>query len=100
MLFRSLVGAALVARFYGDIPLDVFIDRLRGAMNITSVIVGLLKAPFMGFLIGLLASIEGMKVQGSSESLGRRTTSSVVKSIFVVIVADGLFAIFFASIGI
>jgi phospholipid/cholesterol/gamma-HCH transport system permease protein len=95
----GLVGAALVSKLYGDIPLDVFIDRLRGAMTSTSLIVGLVKAPFMGFLVGLLASIEGMKVEGSSESLGQRTTSSVVKSIFVVIVADGLFAIFFAAIG-
>lgn len=95
----GLVGAALVARFYGDIPASVFIDRLQGAMSVQSVMVGLVKAPFMAFLVGLLASVEGLKVQGSSESLGKRTTSSVVKSIFVVIVADGLFAIFFAAIG-
>lgn len=95
----GLLGAAIVARFYGDIPFDVFIERLRGAMTTTSVAVGMLKAPVMAFLIGLIASIEGMKVQGSSESLGRHTTSSVVKAIFVVIVVDGLFAVFFAAIG-
>ena len=43
--------------------------------------------------------LEGMKVRGSAESLGQHTTSSVVKSIFLVIVLDGLFAVFFASIG-
>ncbi|MEO5807279.1 ABC transporter permease [Devosia sp.] len=95
----GLVGAIFVAKVYGDIPVDVFFIRLRNAMSITSVLAGLLKAPFMGFLIGLIASVEGMKVAGSSESLGRRTTSSVVKSIFVVIVADGVFAIFFAAVG-
>ena len=95
----GLAGAILVAKAYGDIPAGIFIVRLRDAMSITSVSVGLIKAPFMGLLIGLLASVEGMKVRGSSESLGRKTTSSVVKSIFVVIVADGLFAIFFAAIG-
>ena len=95
----GLCGAALVARFYGDISLEVFLDRLQGAMSVRSVVVGMVKAPFMAFLVGLLATIEGMKVSGSSESLGQRTTSSVVKSIFVVIVADGLFAVFFAAIG-
>lgn len=95
----GLCGAALVAKFYGDISLEVFLDRLQGAMSVRSVIVGMVKAPFMAFLVGLLATIEGMKVAGSSESLGQRTTSSVVKSIFVVIVADGLFAVFFAAIG-
>ncbi|MGV8854942.1 MAG: MlaE family ABC transporter permease [Devosia sp.] len=94
----GLIGAALVAKAYGGISIEVFVIRLRDAMSINSVAVGLIKGPFMGLLIGLLASVEGMKVQGSSESLGRRTTSSVVKSIFVVIVADGLFAIFFAAI--
>ena len=49
--------------------------------------------------IGVVACAEGLKVKGSSESLGLRTTSSVVKSIFLVIVLDGLFAIFFASMG-
>jgi len=95
----GLAGAILVAKAYGNIPIDVFILRLRDAMSMTSLSVGLIKAPFMGLLVALLAAVEGMKVRGSSESLGRRTTSSVVKSIFVVIVADGLFAIFFAAIG-
>jgi phospholipid/cholesterol/gamma-HCH transport system permease protein len=46
-----------------------------------------------------VAASEGMKVAGSAESLGLKTTASVVKSIFLVIVLDGLFAMFFASIG-
>lgn len=96
----GLVGAAIVARVYGDIPFDTFIGRLQDAMSIKSVVVGMIKAPVMAFLVGLIASIEGLKVEGSSESLGRRTTSSVVKSIFIVIVADGLFAVFFAAIGV
>jgi phospholipid/cholesterol/gamma-HCH transport system permease protein len=96
----GLVGAAIVAKVYGDIPFDTFIGRLQDAMSIKSVVVGMIKAPVMAFLVGLIASIEGLKVEGSSESLGRRTTSSVVKSIFIVIVADGLFAVFFAAIGV
>ena len=60
--------------------------------------VGLIKAPFMALVIGLIAAVEGLKVEGSAESLGRQVTSAVVKSIFMVIVVDGLFAIFFASI--
>jgi len=59
----------------------------------------LIKAPFIALLIGIIASVEGMKVGGSAESLGRQVTASVVKSIFVVIILDGLFAIFYASIG-
>jgi phospholipid/cholesterol/gamma-HCH transport system permease protein len=53
----------------------------------------------MGLVIGVVACAEGLLVKGSAESLGLQTTNSVVKSIFLVIVLDGLFAIFFASIG-
>jgi phospholipid/cholesterol/gamma-HCH transport system permease protein len=95
----SIAGGAMVAVLYGGISLDVFLARLPTTLTIESFLVGTLKAPFMGLVIGLIATIEGMNVEGSAESLGRRTTASVVKSIFMVIVLDGLFAIFFAAIG-
>jgi len=60
--------------------------------------VGLIKAPFMGLVIGLIATQEGLATAGSAESLGWRVTASVVKSIFTVIILDGLFAMFFTAI--
>jgi len=94
----AIVGAALVALIYSGIPLDAFMSRLNDAVSISTYLAGLIKAPFMALIIGIIAAVEGMKVKGSAESLGRRVTSSVVKSIFVVIVIDGFFAIFYASI--
>jgi phospholipid/cholesterol/gamma-HCH transport system permease protein len=78
---------------------EIFIARLHDAISVTHFKVGLIKAPFMALVIGIVACAEGFAVKGSAESLGRQTTSSVVKAIFLVIVLDGLFAIFFASIG-
>jgi phospholipid/cholesterol/gamma-HCH transport system permease protein len=52
----------------------------------------------MALVIGLIACLEGLAVAGSAESLGRHVTSSVVKSIFMIVVVDGLFAVFFAGI--
>ena len=75
-----------------------FLLRLQNAIGINTFMVGLIKAPFMAVVIGLIASTEGMEVRGSAESLGRCVTSSVVKSIFMVIVMDGLFAMFFAAV--
>lgn len=95
----GLAGAAIVSLVYGGIPIDIFLDRLQGALNMRTLMVGLIKAPFMAIIIGLVAANEGFKVKGSAESLGRHTTASVVRSIFLVIVADGLFAMFFAAIG-
>lgn len=94
----GLTGGALVAFIYGDMTFQRFILLLRDAVDMSTLMVGLIKAPFMGLIVGLIAANEGLNVEGSSESLGRRTTSSVVKAIFMVIVADGLFAIFFAAI--
>ena len=95
----ALYGAGLVAWLYGGMSSATFIERLKEAISITHFKVGMIKAPFMALVIGIVACTEGLRVQGSAELLGLQTTNSVVKSIFMVIVLDGLFAIFFASIG-
>lgn len=94
----ALVGAALVADLYSNISIEAFMTRLNDAVGLSTYFAGLIKAPFMAFIIGIIASVEGLKVGGSAESLGQRVTSSVVKSIFIVIVVDGFFAIFYAAI--
>ena len=95
----ALLGGGLVAWFYGGMNPGIYLARLRDAVSVTHLEVGLLKAPFMALVIGVVACAEGMRVQGSAESLGLRTTASVVESIFLVIVLDGLFAMIFAAIG-
>ena len=95
----ALFGGGLVAWLYGDMNPHVFIARLQDAVSLTHFKVGIIKAPFMALVIGLVACVEGLRVRGSAESLGLQTTASVVKSFFLVIVLDGLFAMFFASIG-
>ncbi len=95
----ALYGGGLVAWLYGGISPDIYLSRLTEAISLTHFKVGMLKAPFMGLVIGVVACAEGLKVKGSAESLGLQTTASVVESIFLVIVLDGLFAMFFASIG-
>lgn len=96
--FAALAGAAVVANAYSGITYDTFLSRLREAVDLSTVVSGMIKAPFMALVIGIVASVEGLKVGGSAESLGLRVTTSVVKSIFVVILMDGLFAMFYAAI--
>jgi phospholipid/cholesterol/gamma-HCH transport system permease protein len=95
----ALYGGCLVAWFYGGMGPSIFLARLHDAVSVTHFEVGIIKAPFMALVIGIVACSEGLRVKGSAESLGKQTTTSVVKSIFLVIVLDGLFAVFFASIG-
>ena len=92
----ALYGGGLVAWLYGGVEPEAFLARLREALSINHFIVGIVKAPVMA----IVACVEGLAVQGSAESLGQHTTSSVVKGIFLVIVMDGVFAIFFATIGV
>ncbi len=95
----ALYGGELVAWLYGGMSPEIYVARLKEAISMTHFKVGIIKAPFMAFVIGIVACTEGLKVGGSAESLGLNTTASVVTSIFLVIVLDGLFAVFFASIG-
>jgi phospholipid/cholesterol/gamma-HCH transport system permease protein len=94
----ALFGGMLVSWSYGGISPVGFTSLLQEAIGVNTFMVGIIKAPFMALVIGLIASMDGLATEGSAESLGAQVTSSVVKSIFMVIVLDGLFAIFFAGI--
>jgi phospholipid/cholesterol/gamma-HCH transport system permease protein len=95
----ALYGGGLVAWLYGGISPDIYLSRLKEAVTLQTFEVGMIKAPFMAMVVGVVACVDGLAVKGSSESLGLQTTASVVESIFLVIVLDGFFAMFFASIG-
>ena len=94
----TLLGAMLTLWYYVDISPTAFVERLRYAIDFSSLFSGLFKAPFMALIIALIACSEGMAVRGSAESLGAHTTAAVVKSIFMVIVVDGIFAVFYGAI--
>jgi phospholipid/cholesterol/gamma-HCH transport system permease protein len=97
-VLATLAGAMLTLWIYVDIMPVSFLQRLRDAVDFSSFWSGLIKAPFMALIIALIACTEGMLVKGSAESLGTHTTASVVKSIFMVIVVDGIFAVFYGAI--
>jgi len=94
----ALVGGMLASYFYGGISPEAFWSLMQSVAGLNRFLVGIIKAPFMALVIGLIAVNDGFGVQGSAESLGRQVTASVVKSIFMVILLDGFFAIFFAAI--
>jgi phospholipid/cholesterol/gamma-HCH transport system permease protein len=82
----------------GNVSPVAYLASLQAPYFLQRFFVGLIKAPFMALVIGLIGAAEGFAVQGSAESLGQKVTSSVVKSIFTVIVLDGMFALFFAAV--
>jgi phospholipid/cholesterol/gamma-HCH transport system permease protein len=98
-MFTALIGGGVFVWFSLEIPPITYIQRLHEVIPITDLWVGLIKAPVFGFIIALAGCFQGMLVQGNSEEVGSRTTTAVVQSIFLVIVLDAVFAVFFSSIG-
>ena len=96
----GLAGGALLCHELLDMPLQQFINRSAGAIAHTTFWVGIWKAPVFAILIGLSGCYRGLQVRGSSRDLGRLTTSAVVQSIFLVLLADALFAILFMEIDV
>jgi phospholipid/cholesterol/gamma-HCH transport system permease protein len=96
----GLLGGAMMSWIELDVSPGMFQSRLRESVDVWHYIVGLVKAPFFAIIIGIIGCYEGTKVGGDAESLGRLTSTSVVLSIFLVIVADAMFSIFFALVGV
>ena len=95
----ALIGGGLFCWFSLGIPPITFVSRIREVVPITDLWQGLLKAPVFGLIIAIAGCFQGMQVEGNAEAVGLRTTAAVVQSIFLVIVLDAFFAVFFASIG-
>jgi phospholipid/cholesterol/gamma-HCH transport system permease protein len=96
--FMGLLGGGLLSRYLIDLPWPQFFTRLDEAIAPTTFWAGLVKAPVFGLIIALTGTFRGLQVRDSSRELGRLTTVAVVQSIFLVIFADALFAIFFLEI--
>ena len=94
----ALFGGMCVSWAHGDVTPYSYLVLLQHPYMLQRFAVGMIKAPFMALVIGVIAAAEGLEVAGSTESLGAKVTASVVKSIFMVIVLDGLFASFFVAV--
>jgi phospholipid/cholesterol/gamma-HCH transport system permease protein len=96
----GLAGGALLCRYLLDMPLTQYLDRVNDSIASTTFWVGIIKAPVFAVLIALAGVYRGMQVRDSSRELGRLTTVAVVQSIFLVILADALFAVLFMELDI
>ena len=95
----AIIGGGLLCWITLGIPPVTFVQRLREVVPITDLYVGLVKAPVFGLIIAVAGCFQGMLVEGDAEQVGTRTTAAVVQAIFLVIVIDAFFAVFFTSIG-
>ncbi|PWK88476.1 MlaE family ABC transporter permease [Fulvimonas soli] len=94
-MLSGIAGGMLVCALALDVPPAMFLDMFKQDVGVRHFLLGLCKAPVFAFLIAVIGCLEGFKVGGSAQSVGEHTTSSVVQSIFVVILIDALAALFF-----
>jgi phospholipid/cholesterol/gamma-HCH transport system permease protein len=95
----SIIGGAFIASLTLGIPFVTFLQRIQSVVPLYDVWVGLVKAPVFGLIVALTGCYQGMQVKGDSEQVGLRTTMAVVQAIFLVIVLDAFFAVFFTEVG-
>ena len=94
----GIMGGGLFCWVSLDMPPETFIIRLQDVIPITDVWVGLTKAPVFGMIIAMTGCYQGLQVKGNAEEVGLRTTAAVVQAIFLVIVLDAFFAVFFSNV--
>lgn len=94
-MIAGLAGGITVGAFDLDIPPQMYIARMHETMEVRHLLVGLSKAPVFALVIGLIGCLEGLKVEGTAQSVGERTTSSVVQTISLVIIIDAFAALWF-----
>ncbi|MDH3642690.1 MAG: ABC transporter permease, partial [Gammaproteobacteria bacterium] len=95
----GLVGAWVVSVTVLNIATMEFITRLADAVSLSTVLVGISKAPVFALLIAGVATLRGLQVNASAEELGQLTTRAVVEAIFLVIAADAIFSIIYTELG-
>jgi len=98
--FAGMFGGMLMSWIELGITPGAFMARFTEVADPWHFFTGMIKAPFFAFIIALIGCFEGLQVEGSAESVGRLTTRAVVEAVFLVIVTDGIFSVFFALVGV
>lgn len=99
-MMAGLLGGMAVGAFTLDIPVPAYLARMQEMMEFRHFMVGMVKAPVFAMVIALIGCLEGLQVEGTAQSLGERTTSSVVQAISMVIVIDAMAALWFMEMDV
>ncbi|ODU71103.1 MAG: ABC transporter permease [Novosphingobium sp. SCN 66-18] len=95
----GIIGGAFLSATTLGIPFLTFLSRIQEVVPLHDVWVGLVKAPVFGLIVAVAGCYQGMQVKANAEEVGTRTTAAVVMAIFMVIVLDAFFAVFFTKVG-
>lgn len=96
----GIFGGMMISWLALDISPILFIARTQELVTIQNFWVGMSKSPIFALIVAVVACRQGLQVEGDVQSLGRATTASVVHAIFLIIVADAIFAMIYMELGI
>tara|TARA_R110002050_G_scaffold9504_1_gene33299 strand:+ start:460947 stop:462092 length:1146 start_codon:yes stop_codon:yes gene_type:complete len=96
----GIFAGMIISEIHLQLSFSEFFNRLHNVLGVKHVWIGLIKAPFFAFLIGIISCFRGFQVEKNTESIGRYTTISVVNAIFLVIACDALFSVILTEMGI
>ncbi len=98
-MMAGIAGGMVIAMIMLGISPEMFLARLQDTVEVRHFFVGMAKAPVFALIIALIGCLEGMQVKGTAQSVGERTTSSVVQTIALVILVDAFAALWFMEMG-
>lgn len=96
----GILGGLVVGMISLDLTPVSFFTQLQSAVSLADVFSGASKSVVLGLAIALISCQQGLATSGGAEGVGRRTTSAVVTTLFVIVMIDAVFTIFFQAIGI
>jgi phospholipid/cholesterol/gamma-HCH transport system permease protein len=95
----GLVGGALVMATFG-IPWVAYMRETFAFVGPSDFAGGMVKSFVFGLIIALVGCLRGLQTGTGAESVGLSTTSAVVSSLVLIVVADGMFAVIYYTLDI
>ena len=96
----GVFGGMVMARSQLDIGFAEFTQRFGRVMQGSALLIGVGKSLVFAAVISTVGCFQGLRTEGSADSVGRQTTLAVVQAIFLVIVADAVFSVAFNLLGL
>lgn len=99
-MITGVFGGMIMSKIMLGITFADFLDRFSSSISAQTMFLGELKTPVFAFLIAIIGCFQGLQVRQSAESVGTRTTMSVVQCIFMIITTDAIFSIIYSMLGL
>jgi phospholipid/cholesterol/gamma-HCH transport system permease protein len=96
----GVMGSMLMAKFNLGVSYTSYLNEFANSVDVKQLLIGLSKAPVFALIIVMVGCYQGFQVDNNADSVGKKTTKSVVQAIFLIIIADALFSILYGNVGV